>query len=320
LRELKPSFDWSALLGHNCVTFMLATLQRFIVFVLLAVIFGWLFFFWNGAPAVGVFGAVAIALAYTAFLALEFLLASLVNKSDPSPRAPLTRWLAAWFGEAVTAPQVFFWRQPFRANEFPDSFSQQSAVAGQRGVVLVHGLFCNRGFWTPWLRRLQQQGNAFVAVSLEPIFGSIDDYTGQIEAAVKKVADVTGLPPLLVCHSMGGLAARAWLVLYKADARVHRVVTIGTPHEGTWLARLGRAENARQMRLGSNWLAHLENEFSHSRRALFTCWYSNCDNIVFPASTATLRGADNRLVAGVAHVHMAFLPQVMNGTLALLKG
>ena len=185
--------------------------------------------------------------------------------------------------------------------------------------MLVHGLFCNRGFWTPWLRQLQQQGDAFIAVSLEPIFGSIDDYTGQIEAAVRKVAEVTGLPPLLVCHSMGGLAARSWLVRYKADARVHRVVTIGTPHQGTWLARFGRAENARQMRLGSKWLARLEVEFLTSRGTLFTCWYSNCDNIVFPASSATLPGADNRLVSGAAHVHMAFLPQVINGTLALLQ-
>jgi len=44
---------------------------------------------------------------------------------------------------------------------------------------------------------------------------------------------------------------------------------------------------------------------------LFTCWYSNCDNIVFPATTAALAGAEHRLVEGVAHVQMAFDPGVV---------
>jgi hypothetical protein len=72
------------------------------------------------------------------------------------------------------------------------------------------------------------------------------------------------------------------------------------------------------MRLLSDWQAQLDHDMPANRHALFTCWYSNCDNIVFPASTATLAGADNRLVRGAAHVQMAFLPQVMGGTLALL--
>ena len=56
----------------------------------------------------------------------------------------------------------------------------------------------------------------------------------------------------------------------------------------------------------------------NNRYDRFVCWYSNADNIVFPAATATLLGADNRHVPGVSHVAMAFHPQVMCETLALL--
>jgi hypothetical protein len=49
----------------------------------------------------------------------------------------------------------------------------------------------------------------------------------------------------------------------------------------------------------------------------FTCWYSNCDNVVFPASTATLEGADNRLIAGAGHIDLAFRDDVMAHTFAL---
>ena len=165
---------------------------------------------------------------------------------------------------------------------------------------------------------MQGRGHAFVAVNLEPVFGSIDDYAPQIDAAVRQVTLATGLAPLLVCHSMGGLAARAWLRRMNGQARVHHVVTIGTPHRGTWLARFGHGQNSRQMRLQSDWHTRLDQDLPADSHALFTCWYSNCDNIVFPAATATLPGADNRLVRGAAHVQLAFQPQVMNATLALL--
>ena len=147
----------------------------------------------------------------------------------------------------------------------------------------------------------------------------IDDYAPQIDDAVRQVTQATGMAPLLVCHSMGGLAARAWLKQMKAETRVHHVVTIGTPHRGTWLARFGHGHNSRQMRLLSDWQTQLDHEMPVDRHTLFTCWYSNSDNIVFPASTATLEGADNRLVRGAAHVQMAFLPEVMDATLAMLE-
>lgn len=259
-----------------------------------------------------------IALGYTGFLALEFVLLRFINRSDPAPQADALELLRAWAGESLVAPQVFCWRQPFRANAVPDNLAPPSAVQGKRGVVFIHGFFCNRGFWTPWLKRLQGSGHAFAALSMEPVFGSIDEYTPQIEAAVEKVRQASGMAPLLVCHSMGGLAARAWLQTMKAESRVHHVVTIGTPHGGTWLARFGHGVNGMQMRLASSWQSGLDLNMPADRHNLFTCWYSNSDNIVFPASTATLVGADNRLLRAVAHVQMAFEPQLMNQTLELL--
>jgi len=117
---------------------------------------------------------------------------------------------------------------------------------------------------------------------------------------------------------MGGLALRAWLRAADNEARVHHVVTIGTPHGGTWLGRFSQVTNGSQMRLGSAWLTQLRSVESPQRYARFTCWYTNCDNIVFPTSTGSLPGADNRLMRGVAHVSLAFDAQVMQSSLALL--
>jgi triacylglycerol esterase/lipase EstA (alpha/beta hydrolase family) len=186
-------------------------------------------------------------------------------------------------------------------------------------VVFIHGFVCNRGFWTPWLELLARRNHAFAAVNLEPVFGSIDDYVPIIEQAVAAVTQASGLLPVLVCHSMGGLAARAWLRAGPHAGRVHHVVTIGTPHRGTWLGQFSRARNGRQMALGSDWLRVLEEHFTQQTQPPITCWYSNCDNVAFPASTATLPGAQNRLVPGAAHVDLAFHPDVIAATLAALE-
>lgn len=297
---------------------MLAQLQKTITIALLAAALGWLLYFSDSSPLLAAAGFLVIALGYTLFLAVEFIFLYFVHKDDPAPRATPGEMLRAWVGESIIAPQVFFWRQPFRSNRIADNVGSSGAALGKRGVVFVHGFFCNRGFWNPWLQRLEGSGHAFVALNLEPIFGSIDDYTPQIEAAVQQVTKATGLPPLLVCHSMGGLAARAWLQTMRAEARIHHVVTIGSPHSGTWLARFGHGKNGQQMRLSSPWRNGLDLNMPRNRHTLFTCWYSTADNIVFPASSATLPGANNRLIRAKAHVQMAFEPLIMDLTLGML--
>lgn len=290
---------------------MLARLQQIITITLVAATVAWATYFARaGQPVWAGFGAVLILSAYALFLAVEFFLLSRVQQSGTVPRATAPQLLRAWCGEVLSAPRVFCWRQPFRCNAEADHLDVQ--LGAGRGVVLVHGFVCNRGFWNPLMKALRAKKVAFVAVNLEPLFGSISRYADTIDAAVRRVEVATGRTPVVVAHSMGGLAVRAWLGEFNADHRVHRVITIGTPHGGTWLARYGRTVNSREMALHSPWLNKLASQNTPSRSALFTCFYGNCDNIVFPAATGTLEGADNRHLAATAHVHMAFQPAIFN--------
>ena len=63
------------------------------------------------------------------------------------------------------------------------------------------------------------------------------------------------------------------------------------------------------MRQFSAWLRALESRESPEHMERITCFYSHCDNIVFPASSATLAGADNRHLEAVAHVQMVSRPE-----------
>ncbi len=241
-------------------------------------------------------------------LALEMCLVAWVHGHDPAPRARLKQLLQAWWHEVWSAPLVFCWRQPFCSQRWADHLPAPAARPGRAGVLLVHGYVCNRGLWNPWLRRLRAAGVPFVAVNLEPVFGGIDDYAGRIEAAVQRLQTCTGQAPLVVCHSMGGLALRAWWALPGNRWRIGHVFTLATPHQGTWLARWGFTRNARQMRRGAPWLQQLAQREQDGRYTQCTCFYSHSDNIVFPASTATLPGATVHHLPACAHVQMANHP------------
>jgi len=290
-------------------TRMLARLQRCITLGLLACALAWLWFWLPSRPVIALLGVALLISGHAWFLAYEMWHMQRLNQADPAPRATRQQVVWAWLRECWTAPTVFCWRQPFFSNQVPDHLPHDAL--GRRGVVLIHGLVCNRGFWTPWLRRLLARDQPFIAVDLEPVVADIESYRAIVEAAVSRITETTGLPPVLLCHSMGGLVARDWLREGRNHQRIARVVTIASPHHGTWLGRHARSGSGLQMQQGNAWLAALADTEEPALLTRFSCWYSNCDNVVFPASTATLPWADNRLVVGLPHVAMAFDPQLM---------
>lgn len=265
-------------------------------------------------------------------LAAEFAWMRRANRREPQGAPGTVLTVRAWLAEARAALSVFGWRQPFRSQRCPDHPRPADATAGQpgsavapppagdrrRGVLLVHGFVCNRGLWLDWMERLSALGVPYVAVNLEPVFGPIDDYAGLIDDAVRTLEQTTGVAPVAVAHSMGGLAVRHWWAGPGRSERLHHLVTLGTPHGGTMLARLALPPNARQMRLRSPWLRDLAAHDADARRQRMTCYYSRCDNIVFPASSATLPGADNRPLDGSAHIAMIWRPEPFEHLLRLL--
>ncbi len=288
---------------------MLARLQQATTLgsLLLAALWGLLC--WRAGHEVwALAGAAVIVGGYALVLGAEFVLLGRAHgPDDPTPRASAAMRLRAWWGEVCAAPLVFCWRQPFRSQTFPDFLPADAQ--GRRGVLFIHGFVCNRGLWNPWLQDLRRQGVPYVALNLEPVFGSIDDYVATIEAGVQTLERITGLAPVIVAHSMGGLALRRWWAEQGNEARVHHAITIGTPHQGTWLARFALTPNGLQMQQRSRWLLALAAREGAGRAVRFTCYYSHCDNIVFPPATGSLAGADNRHLSGVAHVHMADRPE-----------
>lgn len=307
----------------------LARLQQFVVCWTCSLAVLTVAWWWDRSTPVAMLAGVLIVMGFSLLLGLEFWLAVREHRDDATPRARGHQVLKAWWSETKVAAAVFSWRQPFRWRLLKDTLNDyKEAFAGSqrkptRTVVFVHGFVCNRGFWHPWMRKLRANGIPYLSMNLEPVMGGIDGFVTQLELAVQLVEAAGGNKPVLICHSMGGLVARAWLVAKTGNSqRIDQLITIGSPHQGTRLARWSQTVSGKQMRINSAWLKELrERELrlaTTGSATKTTCWYSNIDNIVFPPSMATLPGADNRLIEGVGHVSLAFHPTVMQESLEML--
>ena len=170
--------------------------------------------------------------------------------------------------------------------------------------------------------RCAQRGIPFVAVNLEPVFGSIDAYLPTIEAAVSRLEAATGRAAAARrAHSMGGLAAARAGGLDQADHRICRTWSRSarrTTAPGWPDSDLRR--NTRQMRqlcelAGSAGCAASRPQ----RRERFTCFYGHCDNIVVPAIDGDAAGRRQPPPGAAAHVQMAFRPSLIRGGAALAE-
>jgi pimeloyl-ACP methyl ester carboxylesterase len=247
-----------------------------------------------------------------------FVLARRINRALPAGRQPTAVWIGAWLREWRVSLQVFSWRQPWRTQAEPDFLVP--GAGGKRALLLLHGYYCNRALWQPAMRQARSHGVPHLALTLEPAFGSIDAYAGAIAAAVERLYTATGAPLVIVGHSMGGLAVRAWIASLdeaqhqQALSRVERIVTVGTPHRGTALADTFASwpigANGRQMRRDSDWLRANAERIGPAWRARMACVYSPTDNIVMPYDSALLDGAASLRIDGRGHVELLFAPEL----------
>lgn len=222
---------------------------------------------------------------------------------------PWGMWVRSLLGEYRAGFITFLFRQPWTLN--PPGLLPAIAPQKRVPVVLVHGYMCNHRIWDDVANALRAQGHDVFAVDLEPLFTSIDNYAPTLESAVQALMAHSGQQRVaIVGHSMGGLATRAWLRAY-GSSRVVRVITLGTPHQGTQIPQHIPTPNGVQMAWGSDWLKQLAAQESDATRSLFCIALTPQDNIVYPQRAQVLLGLVPHVFEGLGHVQMCVDPHVV---------
>ena len=271
-------------------------------------------FFHASVYSAAIAGVGIVLLLRMLITANNFWLAWYFRSATP-PEYRIGPWQAVrlFVGEFRSTMTASSWSMPFRA------FSRRTVNDSDTlPVLLVHGYGCNSGYWLTMSKVLLRARISHHAVNLEPVSGSIDEYVPLIHHAVEQLCNDLGTDRVvIVAHSMGGLAARAYLRDH-GGRRVAKVVTLGTPHRGTALARFGIGHNTRQMLwsvgeqegLSSEWLRNLAARESKSVYRLIVSIYSHHDNIIAPQTSSHLLGARNIAHAGIGHVELGFHPAI----------
>jgi triacylglycerol lipase len=224
------------------------------------------------------------------------------------PRSSRARTWRCAFAETLALFAAFVVIQPFE-RWWMGADAVGPLAAGRVPILLVHGYLCNRGLWWWLRRRLRVRRHAVATINLEPPLAGIDRLAARLNDRIEALLAETGADTvMLVTHSMGALAARAYLRRYGA-ARVAGMVTLAAPHHGTQTARLGLGRNAREMAPNSEWLRSLNAEPPPSI-PIANLW-SIDDEIIDPPDASRLASAREIVLKGIGHMAMAFSPTVL---------
>ncbi len=272
--------------------------------------------------------ALCVALAiHPAIVASNLVTSRIVSGPVPAAfRIGLGGMLGLFIGEVIASVRGFWLATPFLLHRpaARPSVARPDAIP----ILFIHGWFCNCAIWLSFMKEAASRGHVCEAMTLPFQFESIESNADAVDAAIdallarKVQAGVSVKRVAIVAHSMGGLVARAALLRIDAS-RVAQVITLGTPHHGTWMSRSGTTTNVRQMQLDSAWLRDLDEAERRDAgrivpRRVFTTLFSHHDNIVFPQTTAVLDGASVMPIAGVGHVALAYDRRVRSRVFAAL--
>lgn len=182
-------------------------------------------------------------------------------------------------------------------------------------VLLVHGYDMNRRCWAllaTWLRR---RGWRWVwAVNHQPARAELPQLAAQLGVRIQALKAVTGADQIdVVAHSMGGVVAAWYAAKLDGAQHIRRLVTIGTPWQGTRMAVLGMRPEARGLQPDSPVIA----EICPPAVPVASIW-SPEDQIIAPSDSSAIAEAQLVELDQGGHLEMLLDPRVWRRVGALL--
>jgi pimeloyl-ACP methyl ester carboxylesterase len=216
-----------------------------------------------------------------------------------------------------------------RSRAVPDRYNLTDLPPVQRGlliadveaagtpILLVHGIVDNRSIFTLLRRGLRRRGFGRVfTMNYQVVTQDVKAAARQLAACVDQVCEQTGYERIhVIGHSLGGVIARYYVQRMGGDERVHTLVTLGSPHQGTRAAHLVPHPVPRQLRPDSALMAEL-GEPAPGCRTRFVCFWGDLDALMIPKRAATIEHPDlavrNVFIRGVGHMSLPIHHRVVH--------
>jgi triacylglycerol lipase len=187
-------------------------------------------------------------------------------------------------------------------------------------VLLVHGISDTRAVFDKMARYLSGQGYRVHSLDLLPNNGGAG-----LDELAQQVADYTvqtfapDQPIDLIGFSMGGIVSRYYLQRLGGVDRVHRFISISSPHKGTWVAFASQLPGAVQMRPDCVFLRDLNQDLETLSPLNVTSIWTPFDLMIVPANSSELPIGTNIKVSVPAHSMMLNAFPTMMAVVAALE-
>jgi len=226
---------------------------------------------------------------------------------------------AAWTAAQAAMYPGGFLREKMRPDSDIYSLGQMSPL--QRGmlmhdanaagtpILLLHGMIGNRSSFVVLRRVLRRRGfQRVVTVNYQVVTHDISEAAHELGRSVEMLCEATGHDRIhLVGHSLGGVIARYYVQRLGGDKRVHTLVTLGAPHQGTRPAGLVPHAVCRQVTPESDFVRELQWPAPNCTTRFIAFW-SDLDTLMIPKRAARIVHPDldarNIFVPGVGHMSL----------------
>lgn len=185
-------------------------------------------------------------------------------------------------------------------------------------ILLVHGMADNRSIFAVLRHGLRRRGFGRIqTINYSMLTADVRRAAADLGTEVERLVEETGYERIhVIGHSLGGLIARYYVQRLGGDERVDTLVTLGTPHQGTYVAYGWRSGLTRQLRPGSPLIAELDAPVTQCRTR-FVAYRSDIDQLVVPQRNAGLHHPDlhvhNIELHGVGHMSLPITRSVVHG-------
>ena len=134
---------------------------------------------------------------------------------------------------------------------------------------------------------------------------SVDEMAKALARFVRKVRKVTGQSQVdIVAHSLGGVVARVAVTRNRLGTAVRTLVTLGSPHRGTWSARFASTTKTRDLRPDSPGVLAINARPWPRHIRVVNVWSRN-DLVILPHESAWTDGA--QVIDASPFTHYSYL-------------
>lgn len=169
-------------------------------------------------------------------------------------------------------------------------------------------------------RHLKKSGWQVEGINLFPNFATAEEQAQKIQARVEDMKARYGVSQVeLVVHSFGGIISRYYIQQLGGTADVRNLVTIATPHHGTYVAYFGPGKSADQLKYNSPFIQALNARGYAYPPVKYTSIWSNVDEIVIPQRSAVMPDSTVHQVPWTGHLSILFSKRTYAHVLAALS-